>query len=285
MPGLLARLSEIRVLRALAVALLPAKARSALWAASHDHFTDPSEQFYARIYLNHLLREVNSELPDRRLRVLDLGCGHGRFSIPLAKLGHDVVAVDKNKVALSRARKYAAQLGIKVDFRNTDFWSEQLGQFDLVLAIETFDGSTDDVLKLIELANRCLALGGLFAISIRTRYYQMADCIRRGNYQGALDIATGTRDPKWLEPLELESILQENGHRLIRIVGIGVASGLRLDPFSVLSIPENLTSAQQELLEKIEMQAGSVREVLGCGRYMFAIAKKEKASNRAVTQT
>lgn len=248
---------------------------------SHDHFADPSEQFYARIYLNHLLKAVNSERLDRRLRILDLGCGQGRFSIPLAKLGHDVVGVDKNEVALSRARKYAAQQGANVDFRNVDFMSEDLGQFDLVLAIEVFDGLIDEVLRLVTLAKRWLPSGGLFAIAVRTRYYRMADSLKAENHQRAVDIATGTGNAKWLEPSELERILQENGYRLIRIVGIGVASGLRLDPFASLSIPENLTPAQQELLEKIEMQAGSVCEVLGCGRYMFAIAAKETAKRPA----
>ena len=52
--------------------------------------------------------------------VLDLACGSGRFTIPLAQLGNKVVGGDLSEAMLHRARAKAAKAGVDIDFRQMD---------------------------------------------------------------------------------------------------------------------------------------------------------------------
>ena len=47
-------------------------------------------------------------------RVLDLGCGQGRDSLILAKLGYDVTGVDSSKVGINQMLQKAKKLNLKV---------------------------------------------------------------------------------------------------------------------------------------------------------------------------
>jgi len=71
-------------------------------------------------------------------RILDLACGHGRHSIPLAKLGFDVTGYDLSEVFLDRARADASRQDASVrwirgDMRELPFEAE----FDAVINIFT----------------------------------------------------------------------------------------------------------------------------------------------------
>jgi len=76
-------------------------------------------------------------------KVLDIGCGPGRFSIPLAKEGADVTAVDIASGMLDRLRQDAREENLSIDVRELSWWSadiDELGfrnKFDLVLASMT----------------------------------------------------------------------------------------------------------------------------------------------------
>jgi SAM-dependent methyltransferase len=52
--------------------------------------------------------------------LLDVGCGTGEKAIRFASLGFDVTAVDISPAAINWARKFAAESGIKADFRVLD---------------------------------------------------------------------------------------------------------------------------------------------------------------------
>lgn len=59
------------------------------------------------------------ERPDRPHVVMDLGCGDGRDSVPLAEAGHRVIGVDRCEAALEQARARAVNAE-NPDFRSCD---------------------------------------------------------------------------------------------------------------------------------------------------------------------
>jgi len=247
-----------------------------LWAIGYDMYDSPTEQFYWSVYLEHIRRAIQSNYGDQKLRILSIGCGHGRDSIPLAKLGHQVLAVDKNKEVLNRAENHARREGVIVDFRRIDIFSTELsGVFDAILAIETLPGTLCETEKLIQVATKYLKIGGLLAIAVYTRYYQIVSCLKRGDYATAEKIANGSDQTKWLHPAGLEQRLISHGYTVLELAGIGTVSAPRIDWFSDLPVPEQLAEDQRKKLLQIELHLSSVNEISGCGRRMLALARKE----------
>jgi SAM-dependent methyltransferase len=55
------------------------------------------------------------------LRILELGCGTGGHTLPLARMGHEIVGVDQSPAMLSAARRKAAIAPeLKISFQETD---------------------------------------------------------------------------------------------------------------------------------------------------------------------
>lgn len=76
--------------------------------------------------------------PFGQLRILDIGCGGGLVSEPLARLGGDVTGIDADPVAIDVAKNHAAHNKLKIDYQNRA--AETLEEkFDVVLALEIIE--------------------------------------------------------------------------------------------------------------------------------------------------
>ena len=71
---------------------------------------------------------------DKRLSILDIGCGTGRHAIELTKRGYNVVGVDLSDSQLERARQKASMDNLKIHFQKCDARKLPfLNEFDLVI--------------------------------------------------------------------------------------------------------------------------------------------------------
>src|SRR5262245_15556895 len=79
------------------------------------------------------------------LRILDIGCGGGILSEPLARLGAQVVGADPSEANIAVAKMHAADASVIVDYRATS--AEALAdageRFDVVLAMEVVEHVAD----------------------------------------------------------------------------------------------------------------------------------------------
>ena len=57
---------------------------------------------------------------DKRVRILDVGCGTGRHAIELARRGYQVTGIDLSANQLAHAREKALAAGVQVDFEQRD---------------------------------------------------------------------------------------------------------------------------------------------------------------------
>jgi SAM-dependent methyltransferase len=104
-----------------------------------------------------------------RARVLDVGCGHGRHSLELARRGFAVVGVDLSPRSIEAARAAAAEQGLDVSFLRLD--ARELpfdAEFDAAINLFTsvvgyFDDEADNEHVLCGVA-RALRPGGSFLI-------------------------------------------------------------------------------------------------------------------------
>ena len=102
---------------------------------------------------------------------VDLGAGFGMHSIPLARAGFEVLAIDTSAYLLGRLREHSAGLPVhtvQADLR--DFSRHIAGNADLVLCMGdtlTHLNSTDEVRLLLRDIAACLRAGGVFVATFR----------------------------------------------------------------------------------------------------------------------
>ena len=115
-----------------------------------------------------------AEAKKARGPVLELACGTGRLTIPLAAAGVDVTGLDLAGPMLARARAKAAAAGVKPRFVKGDARSFSLGRFKLIfIAFNSMQhlAAREDIEGLFSSVARNLAPGGrsYWTCSTRTR--------------------------------------------------------------------------------------------------------------------
>lgn len=115
-------------------------------------------------------RDLTAERPFEGLRILDIGCGGGLLSEPMARRGADVVGADAAERNIPVARVHAEQSGLTIDYRHTS--AEALTaageQFDVVLNMEVVEHVADPQVYLTA-CHDLLKSGGLMLCSTINR--------------------------------------------------------------------------------------------------------------------
>lgn len=88
------------------------------------------------------LAYIESRVPLRGARVLDVGCGGGLLSEELARSGARVTGIDLSASALAAARAHAAEVSLCIDYRRIsveETVSREAGHYDLVTCMELLE--------------------------------------------------------------------------------------------------------------------------------------------------
>jgi 2-polyprenyl-6-hydroxyphenyl methylase / 3-demethylubiquinone-9 3-methyltransferase len=138
------------------------------------HKVNPTRIAFIRDTLaKRLGRDPLAPRPLEGLRLLDVGCGGGLLSEPMARLGAKVTGIDPTARNIGIARLHAEQSGLAIDYRVET-------AEDLAAAGETFD-----VVLSMEVVEHVADLGAF-----------IADCCRLLSEQGVMFVATLNRTPK-----------------------------------------------------------------------------------------
>lgn len=112
-----------------------------------------------------------------RSRVLDLGCGAGRFTTELARRGHRVLGLDPDQRALAHAREAAKGERLNVHFLKADIRAiPYRADFDAVVSLDGAFGQLPedrDDLKALESVRKALKPGGKLLIDSINREWLM----------------------------------------------------------------------------------------------------------------
>lgn len=119
----------------------------------------PSHDSYWRFHRDQFLELV----PPPGKRTLDLGCGEGRLSRDLKRLGHDVVAVDASPALVTAAHEADPKLETHLSDAAKLPFDES--SFDLVIAFMSLQ-DIDDFEGAIRETARVLRAGGRFCLAI-----------------------------------------------------------------------------------------------------------------------
>ncbi len=115
-------------------------------------------------------RDLTQPNPFKGLRILDIGCGGGLLSEPMARLGADVVGADAAPGNIPVAQLHAEQSGLTIDYRHTtaEALAAQGEQFDAVLNMEVVEHVADP-LAYLTACQTLLKPGGVMVCSTINR--------------------------------------------------------------------------------------------------------------------
>jgi 2-polyprenyl-6-hydroxyphenyl methylase/3-demethylubiquinone-9 3-methyltransferase len=156
------------------------------------------------------------------LRILDIGCGGGLLSEPLARLGGAVVGADPSRTNIEAAKLHAAVAGVTVDYRvaTAEALADAGERFDLVLAMEVVEHVAD----LGVFVGRCAEMvqaGGLMIVATINRTFKSFVFAIVGAEYVLRWLPRGThRWERFVTPDELEAALERHGLRVIEETGV-----------------------------------------------------------------
>ena len=167
-------------------------------------------------------RDPRSARPLEGLRVLDIGCGGGLLSEPVARMGASVVGADPSEKNIGIASAHAAQTGVTVDYRAVT--AEDLANagetFDIVLNMEVVEHVADVDLFMSTRAQMVRPSGLMFVATInRTMKAAALAIFAAENILRWLPRGTHQYE-KLVRPEELEKPLAASGMEIIHRTGV-----------------------------------------------------------------
>lgn len=201
-------------------------AEVAKFQAMAEAWWDPEGKFKPLHMLNpcrldYITRQISAEFgrdltgpkPFSGLRILDIGCGGGLLSEPMARLGAEVVGADAAERNIPVARLHAEQSGLQIDYRHTT--AEALAaageRFDVVLNMEVVEHVADPQAYLTA-CHDLLKPGGLMICSTLNRNAKSFAMAIVGAEWVMRWLPKGTHDwKKFITPDELYDLLRRAG--------------------------------------------------------------------------
>jgi 2-polyprenyl-6-hydroxyphenyl methylase/3-demethylubiquinone-9 3-methyltransferase len=156
------------------------------------------------------------------LRMLDIGCGGGILSEPLARLGASMVGADPAERNIAVARAHAEQSGVAVDYRCTtaEALSEAGDRFDIVLAMEVVE-HVNDVPAFVAACAAMVKPGGLMIAATLNRTMKSFALAIVGAEYVLRWLPRGTHQwDKFVTPDELAAALAGGGLAVTEKIGV-----------------------------------------------------------------
>ncbi len=166
--------------------------------------------------------DPKSVKPFKGLRFLDIGCGGGLLSEPMARLGAEVVGADPSPVNIEVARLHAAEGGLSIDYRavTAEALAEAGEQFDVILNMEVVE-HVADVELFIEACGKMVKPGGLMFVATINRTLKALGLAIIGAEYVLRWLPRGTHQyEKLVRPQELEAALAKAGMTVTETTGV-----------------------------------------------------------------
>ena len=178
------------------------------------HRMNPVRIGYLRDHLcRHFGRDSRSVAPFAGLTLVDVGCGGGLLTEPMARLGAEVIGLDASPETIKVAAYHAERLGLPIDYRHAtaEDLADTGSRFDVVLALEIVE-HVADVPAFATALSRLAKPGGVVALSTLNRTAKSFALAIVGAEYVLRWVPRGThRWRKFLRPSELAGSLRREG--------------------------------------------------------------------------
>ncbi|MCL4139573.1 UNVERIFIED_CONTAM: hypothetical protein GTU68_040477 [Idotea baltica] len=156
---------------------------------------------------------ITTQIAVKGLRILDIGCGGGLLSEPMARLGATVVGADAAAGNIPVAQIHAAQSALTIDYRHTtaEALAEAGEQFDVVLNMEVVEHVASPI-SYLTACRELLKPGGLHICSTLNRNPKSYMVAIIGAEHVMRWLPKGTHEwSKFITPDELYKLLEDAG--------------------------------------------------------------------------
>ncbi|NWH07576.1 MAG: bifunctional 2-polyprenyl-6-hydroxyphenol methylase/3-demethylubiquinol 3-O-methyltransferase UbiG [Alphaproteobacteria bacterium] len=167
-------------------------------------------------------RDAKALRPFAGLRLLDIGCGGGLLSEPMARMGFDVVAADAAEANVKTAMAHAADQGLDIDFRVST--AEEIASagesFDVILNMEVIE-HVSDVDLFFRTCASMIRPGGMMMMATLNRTMKAYALAVIGAEYVLGWLPRGTHDwRRFITPAEMRRLAGENGLKVKDLCGV-----------------------------------------------------------------
>ena len=160
------------------------------------------------------------------LNILDIGCGGGLISEPMARLGANVTGIDASEKNINIAKLHSKKNGLKINYLNASPENlEHIEKFDIILNLEIVE-HVNNVNLYIKSCYKLLKKNGLmFTATLNRSFISYIKAIIGAEYILRW-LPIGTHDwNKFIKPEELEKFLSDEKFTTLDV------KGLKFNPF------------------------------------------------------
>ena len=163
-------------------------------------------------------KEIN---PFKKLKILDIGCGGGLISEPMARLGAKVTGIDASEKNIKVAKIHSKENNLEINYLNcSPEMLKEREEFDIILNLEIVE-HVEDVKLYINSCNKLLKKNGLmFTATLNRTITSYIKAIIGAEYILRW-LPIGTHDwNKFIRPEELEEKLSTENFKTIEVKGL-----------------------------------------------------------------
>jgi 2-polyprenyl-6-hydroxyphenyl methylase / 3-demethylubiquinone-9 3-methyltransferase len=179
-------------------------------------------RFIRELAVERFKRDSRALKPFEGLTLLDIGCGGGLLSEPMARLGFKVLGADPLEKNVKTAATHAADSGLPLEYRMTT--AEQLAvegaRFDVVLNMEVVE-HVSDLASFLQTCAKLIAPGGCMVVATLNRTLKSLALAKIGAEYVLRWLPPGTHDwNRFVTPSELQNHLEAAALAVTRMQGV-----------------------------------------------------------------
>jgi 2-polyprenyl-6-hydroxyphenyl methylase / 3-demethylubiquinone-9 3-methyltransferase len=160
--------------------------------------------------------------PFQGLTLLDIGCGGGLLSEPMARMGFGVLGADASEKNVKTAAAHALATGIEIDYRvaTAESLADDGRAFDVVLNMEVIE-HVADLPGYLGACARLVKPGGLMFVASLNKTLKSLALAKIAAEYVLRWLPPGTHDwNRFVEPRRLQAMLEEAGLKVLKTQGV-----------------------------------------------------------------
>jgi 2-polyprenyl-6-hydroxyphenyl methylase/3-demethylubiquinone-9 3-methyltransferase len=185
------------------------------------HKFNPIRIKYIKDNIIHSFKLKSKEKPLQKINILDIGCGGGLLSEPMARLGANVTGIDASDKNIKIAKLHAKKNKLNINyFCSSPEKLETKKKFDVILNMEIIE-HVEDINFFIASCSKLLKKNGLMFVATLNKTLKSYVFAIIGAEYVLRWLPIGTHDwEKFVKPEDLKNILSKNNLKIEKIDGM-----------------------------------------------------------------